>query len=129
MVPDASVAVEYLLQSRRGVRMAGLLESDDLVAPHLLDAEVLSVLRRQVLRGELDEPSAQFALQALAAWPIERVPHTPLLQAAFDLRFNYSAYDALYVAVAQRLAATVVTCDGPLSRAPAVPGVVIRNIG
>ena len=106
-----------------------LWAAEQLVAPHLLDAEVLATLRKSVLRGLLAESRAQEALSDLAEWQVERVPHLPFLQAAFYLRHNYSAYDALYVVVAQRYGAVVVTCDGPLSRAPAVAGVVIRNMG
>jgi len=81
-----------------------------------------------VLRGLLAQSRAQEALSDLAEWQVERVPHLPFLQAAFNLRHNYSAYDALYVAVAQRFGAAVITCDGPLSRAPGLAGVEIRNV-
>jgi predicted nucleic acid-binding protein len=105
------------------------LEGEPLIAPELLDAEVLSTLRRVVLRGELSERRALQALDVLPLWGVIRVSHHPFLRAAFELWANYSAYDALYVAVAQRFGATILTCDGRLSRAPAVPGVEIRNLG
>lgn len=86
------------------------------------------MLRRDVLRGLLGETRARRALEQLALWPVRRVPHRPFLIAAFNLRQNYSSYDALYVAVAQAYEASVLTCDERLSRAPAVPGVQIRRI-
>jgi predicted nucleic acid-binding protein len=128
IVPDASVAVEYLLQTSRGSSAAPLLEADELVAPELLDAEVLSVVRRWVLRGELQEARARELFIDLAAWRVTRIRHRGLVDAAFDLRMNYSAYDALYVAVAQQVGARLVTCDSRLTRAPALAGVEIQVV-
>ena len=127
-MPDASITVEYLLGTRRGRVAAQVLEADDLVAPELLDAEVLSVLRRAVLHGEVPAAVAASTLDRLVAWPVRRVPHAPLVQRAFALRANYSAYDALYVAVAELFQAPILTCDGRLSRAPSLAQVEIRNV-
>ena len=71
-VVDASVAVEYLLRTPLGLSVANLIEADSPVAPELLDAEVLSVLRRAVLGGYLEEDRAQMAVNdpgALAGAP------------------------------------------------------------
>ena len=127
LVVDASVAVEYLLRTSLGRKVALTLEASTLVAPELLDAEVLAVLRRAVLGGRLSEPRARAALADLAAWNVRRLSHTALLREAWALRRNVSAYDALYVAVARLLQATVLTADGPLSRAPST-GVAIQNV-
>lgn len=124
---DASAAAEYLLRTRLGVKLAELLEDGHLFAPALLDAEVLSVFRRGVLQGKLDVPRAELAIEDLRDWPIERVPHPPLLLKAWRHRHNVSAYDALYVAVAEVYGVPLVTADGPLARAP-VPGVVVQNL-
>ena len=127
LVVDASVAVEYLLRTPLGLKVALTIEESALVAPELLDAEVLAVLRRAVLGKRLPEPRARAALQDLAAWNVRRLPHTALLQEAWALRRNVSAYDALYVAAARLLHATVITADGPLSRAPST-GVAVQNV-
>lgn len=127
LVVDASIAVEYLLRTALGRQVAGTIEEADLVAPELLDAEVLAVLRREVLRGTLREKRAAEALADLQAWDVERVDHRDLLREAWKLRRNVTAYDALYVAVARRDGATILTADGPLSRAPGL-GVVIQNV-
>lgn len=119
-VVDASAAVEFLLRTPVGVRLEPLLLRDRILAPELVDAEVLAVLRREHLHGRLDGARAAEAVEDLGAWNIERVPHRPLLDSAWRLRHNVSAYDALYVAVAQLYQATVLTADGPLSRAPAL---------
>jgi len=126
-VVDASVAAEVLLRTEVGLRLAEVIEGHELSAPSLLDVEVLSVLRRAVLHGRLAESRAVLALRDLAAWPLERIPIPELLLGAWDHRYNVSAYDAVYVAAAAALDATLLTADGPLSRAPGL-GVVVHNV-
>ncbi len=127
LVVDASVAVEYLLRTPLGLRVAGMLEQAHLLAPEVLDAEVLAVLRRYVLAGRLTEARAGEAVLDLGDWGVERLPHAPLLSDAWELRHNVAAFDALYVAAAKQYEVPVVTADGPLSRAP-VGGVVVQNV-
>lgn len=127
VVVDASAAVEYLLQTPLGVRVSALIETADLATPELLDAEVLAVLRREVLKGRLAERRATEAVSDLRDWGIERLSHKTLLDAAWKLRGHVTAYDALYVSAAQVRGAALVTADGPLSRAPAL-GVVVHNV-
>ncbi len=127
VVVDASAAVEYLLQTRLGVRVASVIERADIAAPELLDAEVLAVLRREVLAGRLAERRATEAVGDLRDWGLERLPHKALLDAAWALRGHVSAYDALYVSAARARRATLVTADGPLARAPAL-GIVVHNV-
>jgi predicted nucleic acid-binding protein len=126
-VVDASAAVEYLLRTELGHEVARAIEDLDLAAPELLDAEVLAVLRREVLAGRLGERRAAEAVLDLADWGIERVPHRALLQDAWALRGHVTAHDALYVATARARGAALLTADGPLSRAPGV-GVVVHNL-
>jgi predicted nucleic acid-binding protein len=126
-VIDSCLAVEYLLRTDLGDKVAGQLEAETLVAPELIDAEVLSVLRRAVLCGELAEPRAAEALRDLPAWDLERIPHRRLLTAAWTFRANVSGYDAFYVATAAAYDAPLLTADGPLSRAPRL-GIVIQNL-
>lgn len=127
VVVDASAAVAYLLQTALGVRVGALIEGADVSAPELLDAEVLAVLRREVLTGRLAERRGTEAVSDLRDWGIERLPHKTLLDAAWKLRGHVTAYDALYVSAAQAHGAALVTADGPLSRAPAL-GVVVHNV-
>jgi predicted nucleic acid-binding protein len=126
-VVDASIAVEYLLRTELGEHTAPMIESAELYAPELLDAEVLAVLRRELLRARLKQSRALEAIDDLRHWHVERISHRLLLGRAWSLRHNLSAYDALYVAAAHRHGATVLTADGPLSRAPAM-GVPIQNV-
>jgi hypothetical protein len=67
------------------------------------------------------------ALEDLLAWPIDRIAHTVLLREAWQHRHNVSAYDAFYVAAARIYDASLLTVDGPLTRAPAL-GIVVQNI-
>src|SRR5712692_6309198 len=97
------------------------------LAPELLDVEVLSVLRRAVLRQQLEEQRAWLAFEDLLAWPIDRITHTALIREAWQHRHNVSAYDAFYVAAARVYDASLLTADGPLARARAL-GIVVQNI-
>lgn len=90
-----------------------------LMAPCLIDLEVVQVLRRKAATGRLTARQAEFAIQALAVvLPIERVAHTPLLDRVWELRANLTAYDAAYVALAELYDAPMLTRDAKLARAP-----------
>ena len=126
-VVDASAAVEYLLRTELGEHLEPLLDTAALMAPELLDAEILAVLRREVAKGRLAARRASDALDDLRSWDLERVPHRELLEEAWRLRERVTAYDALYVAVAKLRGGTLVTADGPLARLPGL-GVAIHNV-
>jgi predicted nucleic acid-binding protein len=126
-VIDASAAAEYLLRTSLGLEIAGVIEDAILLAPELLDVEVLSVLRRAVWRRKLDERRAVLALADLADWQIDRISHAELIQPAWRHRHNVSAYDAMYVVVARTYDVPLLTADGPLARAPEL-GIVVQNI-
>ncbi len=126
-VVDASVAVEVLLKTPLGLAVAGTLEDATLVAPELLDAEVVHVLRKAVLHGRLDEARALTAIGDLEVWPVERLPHAEFVRSAWQYRHNVSAYDAFYVAVADALALPLLTADGRLSRASGL-GVAVQHV-
>jgi predicted nucleic acid-binding protein len=93
-VIDASAAAEYLLRTSLGLEIADVIEAAILLAPELLDVEVLSVLRHAVLRRKLDERRAVLALEDLADWQIDRISHIGMIQPAWWHRHNMSAYDA-----------------------------------
>ena len=81
IVVDASAILEVLLQTPTAPRIEARLfaPGETLHAPHLLDLEVVHVLR--------------------------------LLARIWALRHNLTAYDAAYVALAETLQMTLVTCD------------------
>jgi predicted nucleic acid-binding protein len=126
-VIDASAAVEYLLRTTLGLKVAEVIADGFLVAPALLDVEVLAVLRRAVLHKKLAEQRAAEALADLAEWQVDRIAHPPLIQEAWRHRHNVSGYDAFYVAVARLYDAPLLTADGPLSRAPTLT-ITVRNM-
>jgi predicted nucleic acid-binding protein len=99
---------------------ARLVRDPDHAAPHLVDAEVLSVVQRQHRLGALDGTAAAQAIDDLHAWPGERWSHRPLLPRAWDLRGNLRGYDALYVALAEVFEATLLTLDARLAAAPGI---------
>ena len=94
-----------------------LARDDDLVAPQLVDAEVLSAIRRQHRNGALDTTAATQAVEDLAVWPGERYGHRALLARAWELRDSVPTADALYVALAEALDAPLLTADARLARA------------
>jgi predicted nucleic acid-binding protein len=96
-VIDASLAVEYLLRTTLGIKVAPQLEGETLLAPELLDAEVFAVFRRAVLTKELDARRAEDALADLDAWDLERISHRRLLQRAWEFRANVSGYQNLRI--------------------------------
>jgi predicted nucleic acid-binding protein len=120
IVLDASAVVELLLLTPVGTRIAARLSAsgESLHAPHLVDAEVLQVLRRLVVTRALTEARGRTAVQDLADVPLTRYPHDTLLARAWVLRHNLSAYDALYVALAEALDAPLLTRDRRIVLAP-----------
>ena len=120
MVLDASGAMELLLNTVRGRRLGErLADAAEVVhSPHLIDVEIANVLRRYVRNGELDERRAVQALEQWRQLDIERYPHEPFLHRVWDLRNNVTAYDAVYVALAETLGELLVTGDRRLAGAP-----------
>ena len=107
---------------------ADFIDNVSLTAPELMDAEVLSALRRLVLGGHLEEVRALMALDLLADWPVRRVSHRDLTRLAWQYRENVSAYDALYVATARHFGLPILTADPRLSRASGL-GIVVQTVG
>lgn len=120
IVLDASALVELVLSTAAGRLVAARIEAPDegLHVPHLADIEVVQALRRYVRDGELDAGSAKAALDDFRALDLQRHAHEPLLDRVWELRPNLTAYDAVYVALAEVLDCQLLTCDRPLSRAP-----------
>ncbi|MGH9311130.1 MAG: type II toxin-antitoxin system VapC family toxin [Vicinamibacterales bacterium] len=120
IVVDASALLEFLLQTSLGARVEARLfgEEDELHAPHLLDVEIAQGLRRLVRTGEVSSGRAEEAIADLTDLDLHRHAHLDLLDRAWKLRDNISAYDAVYVALAEAIEAPIVTCDGPLAKAP-----------
>ena len=119
IVVDASAVIELLLNSTTAADISGRLfrAGETLHAPHLLDVEVLQVLRRYAHRGVLNEDRGAEAVDDFLALPIERYAHDLLAERIWDLKENLTAYDAAYVALAELLRAPLLTRDGRLAKA------------
>ena len=119
IVTDASVVLDVLLRSPGCELLEDRLfaRGQTLHAPHLLDLEVAQVLRRYLIRREIDLSFAGAALELFARFPIHRYSHEPLLQRVWALRGTMTAYDAAYVALAEGLGAPLVTRDRKLAAA------------
>lgn len=119
IVVDASALLEVLLRTPAAETVEERLfeERQTLHAPHLLDVEVAQVLRRYAHAGEIDEGRGNEALADLADFPIRRYPHGLLLARVWSLRHNFTAYDAVYVALAEALNARLLTRDERLATA------------
>lgn len=128
VVVEASAAVELLLGTIGGRQAGRFLLGHTAAAPAHLDAEVLSALGRLVRDGSVEETTVEPRLQELARAPISRFALAPLLGDAWGLRHNLALRDALYVTLARRLGATLLTADGRLSRSPRL-GVAITLVG
>ncbi|CAN5836750.1 PIN domain-containing protein [soil metagenome] len=117
IVLDASAVAELLLDTEQGERVGRLVATphESLHAPELLAAEIASVLRKFVLRGEMAVLVAQRAIGELQALGIETYPHLPFMSRVLDLRATVASYDAFYVALAEALNAALVTCDARLA--------------
>jgi predicted nucleic acid-binding protein len=103
IVLDASVVVELLTNGAlAGSLRRDLAESgDSFLVPHLLDVEVASALRKLVASRRVDSRRSEEFLAGLAALPAERYSHVPLLGRVWELRHNFTAYDAAYIALAE----------------------------
>jgi predicted nucleic acid-binding protein len=118
IVVDASALVGALLDSPRARPVLDRVARGDttLHAPHVIDLEVVSALRRYARSGELARTAAERSLSDFLALRIERHPHAPLAPRIWELRQNLTAYDAAYVAVAEVLGCPLVTLDSRLAR-------------
>ena len=115
IVLDASAAVQALLNDGQA-RL--LVAAESLHAPHLVDAEVLSALRRLVGAGTLTADDGARCVNTWSGIGVIRYAAGPLLERIWELRQTISAYDAMYVALAEQLDCALVTADDRLSGAP-----------
>jgi len=121
IVLDASAAIDWLLQTAVGQQIERRIYSrgESLHAPHLLDLEVTQVLRRLVRESAVSTPRADQAIDDLLDLRLTRYPHFVFLPRIWRLRDNFSAYDAAYIALTERIGATLVTRDARLASASA----------
>lgn len=126
IVLDASAAVEWLLVRGSAAVVAARFSDPDITvhAPSLLGVEVVAALRGLVMGGHTVSERARIAVADLCSADIMLHDPTPLLPRAWELRDNLTAYDAVYVALAEVLDATLVTTDARIARVPGVRAVI-----
>jgi predicted nucleic acid-binding protein len=110
IVVDASALLEFLLQTELGARVEARLfrDGDELHASHLVDVEIVQGLRRLVRTGELSSRRADEAIADLTDLDLHRHAHLDLLGRAWKLlRDNITAYDAMYVTLAEAIEAPI----------------------
>ena len=127
VVIDSSALVDLVAQTERAPAVARAVGATDMVAPDVVNPEVLSALMRMERIGELAPRRAVQAVDDLMDAPVRRFSTAPLLAEAWTLRANVAAADACYVALARVLRCPLVTADRKLSRAPGlgVPLVIV----
>ena len=117
IVVDASVLVVALADDGQDGDDARLrLRGERLAAPALIDLEVVSVLRRQLRQGELNDRRAAQALSDLTSLPLQRASQLTLLDRCWELTDDLTVYDAAYVALAEALDTSLLTGNARLSR-------------
>lgn len=116
IVLDASVVVELLINGplAGAIRSDLAVRADSFIVPHLLDVEVVSALRSLAAGRQIDKHDSGQMLDGLAVLPAERYPHAPLLARVWELRHNFTAYDAVYLALAEATNSVLFTCDDKL---------------
>ncbi|GAA0592768.1 type II toxin-antitoxin system ribonuclease VapC1 [Kutzneria viridogrisea] len=114
-VVDTSALIALFTGNEQDRALVNRMLATTAAAPELLDAEVLSVLRRMVRHGDLTRNQARVTLTTIQASPITRIPHANLVDRAWQLQDSITAYDALYVALAELLDVPLITCDAKLA--------------
>lgn len=95
----------------------GIDPSDGVFAPHLIDIEFASLVRKEVIRGQRSPQAAELEILSWSRNSVIRVAHAPYLARIWDLRHNITPYDASYVALAEYLGVPLLTADRRLATA------------
>jgi predicted nucleic acid-binding protein len=119
IVLDASAAIDWLLQTMAGRAIESRIYSgsETLHCPELLDLEVAQVLRRLARQRAIPAGRADEAIHDLLDLRMTRYSHLLFLSRIWQLRDNFSSYDAAYIVLAEKLGAPLLTRDGRLASA------------
>jgi predicted nucleic acid-binding protein len=117
IVLDASAVVELLTNGPAASSLRNDLagRDDSFLAPHLIDVEVVSAMRKLAAGQRVEAHRSEQYLTGLATLPVQRFPHARLLKRMWELRHNFTAYDAAYVVLAEATNSVLYTCDDKLA--------------
>jgi predicted nucleic acid-binding protein len=129
IVLDASVVVELLTNGplANSLRRDLAGRSEPFIVPHLLDVEVVSALGSLTAGRRIDSYRSEQLLTELAALRARRYAHTPLVGRIWELRHNFTAYDAVYIALAEATNSVLYTCDAKLCKGHRARVVLFAN--
>jgi predicted nucleic acid-binding protein len=119
IVTDASAILEVLLHTPVGLEIAPHIfaPEETIHAPYLVDIEILHAVRRLNRSGEVSVARARELLEDYSDLSLQRYPHVLFLARIWELRHNWTAYEAAYIALAEELDAPLFTCDRALATA------------
>ena len=118
IVIDASVILHALIEIRDNSEIQRLLESSGgVIAPHIIDAEVINGIRKNLRLKTISPERANFAIGDLQNMPIDRKSTKEFNQRIWELRDNFTPYDATYLALAESYGAQLFTRDQKLASA------------
>lgn len=115
---DASAAVELVLATQPGAAVARRLRGETVHAPAHFDVEVVGAIRRAVVRQLITDHEGLVAVVDFRRLPVRRWPVKPFVERAYQLRSTHTVADGVYVALAEGLAVSLITCDRRLSQSP-----------
>ena len=116
IVLDASAAVELVLATRAGAAVAQRLQGETVHAPAHFDVEVVGAIRRAVVRRLISDHEGLVAVADFLSMPVRRWPTKPFVMRAYQLRSTHTVANGVYVALAEGLAASLITCDVRLAQ-------------
>jgi predicted nucleic acid-binding protein len=116
IVLDASAAVELVFATPPGAAVTQRLRGETVHAPAHFDVEVVGAIRRAVVRQLISDHEGLVAVADFESLPLRRWPTKPLVQRAYQLRSTHTVADSVYIALAEGLAAPLITCDGRLAK-------------
>jgi predicted nucleic acid-binding protein len=118
IVVDASAMVEWLLETPVGLKVESRAVSDgNICVPELVDLEIAQALRKLVRARKISIARGEQALDDYRDLDLTRYAHEGFLQRIWDLRDSCTAYDAVYIALAESLSAALITHDRKLALA------------
>ena len=113
LVPDASVAVKWIVAEEDSLAAETLLVGNELHAPRLMVSEIANALWSKVRRGQILQSQTDKLIASATEQPVQWTDDGILVVNAlrFAVEVNHPIYDCIYLALAYRINGTVVTAD------------------